>query len=291
MYSITEIESRWNMNNGQPYHYAWIGDWAINEDVTVQGTDTEQLTAVWDGDQYGFDDIEPDNIFVVATIFDDSTQDTDDTTAAFFGESSPPANPETPEGPTEGEVGTEYTFTTSTTDPENDKVYYQWYWGEELGDWEGPYTSGETAQFTHTFDVGGDLEVKVRAKDEWDTIGNYSEALMVEMSGPNIEIGDIKGGLLGISAEIENIGDMDAEDVEWSLTVTGGILDRIDIDMDSTISTLDADDKEVKKTSRPIFGFGDITIRVSASSETYGGSAFKAVDGKVLLFLVTVDSN
>lgn len=285
---ITEKISRWHMQNGQPYHYAWIGDWAINEDVTVQGTETEQLTATWDANQYGFGNIEPDNIFVVATIFDDSTQDTDETTAAHIGESDPPETPVQPEGPTEGEVGIEYYFYTTTTDPEQNDIYYQFHWGEKVGDWLGPYDSGETVNISHVFTVGGDHEVKVRAKDTSDATSNYSESLLVDIAGPILEIGNIKGGLFGISVEFENTGERDTSDVNYSISVTGGLLNKIDIEKEGIISSFSAESKKTK-TVKPIIGLGDITIKVEVDAP-YGGSVEKVVTGKVLLFLVTIDS-
>ncbi len=77
-----------------------------------------------------------------------------------------PAVPVTPSGPILGEVGVEYTYATSTTDPENDLVYYKWDWGDgTVSDWLGPFNSGVVASASHSWSVGDDYQIKVKAKD------------------------------------------------------------------------------------------------------------------------------
>jgi len=83
---VTEIVSRWNTNNGQPYHFAMIGNYAFNENVDITAGDTSQLTTSWDGTQYGVGDITEDNVMVIATVFDRNNQNfVDETTAESFG--------------------------------------------------------------------------------------------------------------------------------------------------------------------------------------------------------------
>ena len=79
---VTEIVSRWNTNNGQPYHFAMIGNYALNENVDINAGDTSQHSTTWDGSQYGFSDLEEDNVLVVATIYDRNNNYYVDETAA-----------------------------------------------------------------------------------------------------------------------------------------------------------------------------------------------------------------
>jgi len=79
---VTEMESRWNTYNGQPYHFAMIGNYGFNQYVSVPSEDNIVLETIWDGAPYGFSDIELDNIMVIATIFDSTTMYSDETTAA-----------------------------------------------------------------------------------------------------------------------------------------------------------------------------------------------------------------
>jgi len=76
-------------------------------------------------------------------------------------ENQQPDKPTTPSGPTQGKPGTEYTFTTSTTDPDGDDIYYLFDWGD--GTDSGWLDTGEAK---HTWDNEDDYEIKVMAKDE-----------------------------------------------------------------------------------------------------------------------------
>jgi len=51
-----------------------------------------------------------------------------------------PYPPETPSGTSHGQIGDEYTYTTNTTDPEGDQLYYMWNWGDEFSNWIGKVT-------------------------------------------------------------------------------------------------------------------------------------------------------
>jgi hypothetical protein len=108
--------------------------------------------------------------------------------------SEPPANPQKPSGPNNGVPLTEFTFTTTTTDPEGDQIFYMWGWGDgtESG-WIGPFDSGQTAEASHSWDVIGDYEISVKAKDENGAKSEWSEILMfpvVENTPPSTPILD-----------------------------------------------------------------------------------------------------
>jgi hypothetical protein len=79
---------------------------------------------------------------------------------------TPPEIPDRPEGPTEGKPNVEYTFTTSTTDFDEDQVYYMWRWGDgTYSEWLGPFNSGETAEASHSWDDTANYQIRVKAKD------------------------------------------------------------------------------------------------------------------------------
>jgi hypothetical protein len=79
---VTEIVSRWNTYNGQPYHFAMVGNYAFNENVDITAGDTSQHSTTWDGSQYGVGDLTEDNVMVIATIFDRNNNNYVDETAA-----------------------------------------------------------------------------------------------------------------------------------------------------------------------------------------------------------------
>ena len=79
---------------------------------------------------------------------------------------SRPETPNKPSGPTQGCENEELIFTTSTTDPDEDQVYYKFDWGDGTeSDWLGPFNSGETIQASYKWDEIGDYKIKVKARD------------------------------------------------------------------------------------------------------------------------------
>ena len=78
----------------------------------------------------------------------------------------PPNPPAIPSGPTSGGVGVSYTFSTSTSDPEEDKVAYQFDWGDGSPlSWTSYYPSGDTVSASHSYASEGTYLIKVKAKD------------------------------------------------------------------------------------------------------------------------------
>jgi hypothetical protein len=69
---VTEIESRWNDNSGDPYHFAFL-DYAVNKLVLLMPGKTKTVIGSFDGnsDHGGqtFGDITSDNIMVISAIF------------------------------------------------------------------------------------------------------------------------------------------------------------------------------------------------------------------------------
>ena len=176
---VTEIVSRWNTNNGKPYHFAMVGNYAFNENADVAGDETTQLSTTWDGSQYGMSDLEENNVMVIATIYNRNNNDyVDETTAELFGE----------------------------------------LWPSEF-----------------------DLEVS--------------------------------GGIGSIQATLLNNGTSTANEIDWSIQVTGGILGLIDVSTEGVIETLAAGEEVVLQTEGKIFGLGKITIsvNVNAGSKTFQG--------------------
>jgi len=87
-----------------------------------------------------------------------------------------PAIPNKPEGPSSGEPNKEHTFTTITIDPDDDKVYYMWRWGDgTYSEWLGPFNSDETAPATHKWSDAATYGIRVKSKDIYDSETDWSE--------------------------------------------------------------------------------------------------------------------
>lgn len=77
---VTEITSRWSDSIGEPYHFSMLG-YMINEDVSLSSSGSQCSTILWDGTEEGYD-IEPENIMVVAALYDSNTSYVDFVTSA-----------------------------------------------------------------------------------------------------------------------------------------------------------------------------------------------------------------
>ena len=102
-----------------------------------------------------------------------------DPTLSFY--SHRPNRPEKPSGHISGAADVEYTYTTSTTDPNDDMVYYKWDWGDgNLSDWIGPYNSGEEISMLHSWNKGS-YKISVKAMDANGDESPWSEPLPISM--------------------------------------------------------------------------------------------------------------
>ena len=78
---------------------------------------------------------------------------------------NPPAKP-TISGPASGETGKSYTYTAVTTDPDGDKVFYCFDWGDGDEICTDLYNSGQEVTVSHTWNSDGDYTITVKATDE-----------------------------------------------------------------------------------------------------------------------------
>jgi hypothetical protein len=96
--------------------------------------------------------------------------------------------------------------------------------------------------------------------------GRWGIGAIVEGAGlAELSIGNIKGPM-GIKADVSNIGVNIANNVQWSIAVTGGLLKRVNASATGTAATLAAG------ASTPIsvgtfIGFGKISIVVTAKAQ------------------------
>ncbi len=103
----------------------------------------------------------------------------------------PPYTPSRPSGDTSGLVGTTYTYSTKTTDPNNDKIKYYFSWGDG-GETEVPSVgyldSGAIGQTSHSWSQPGTYCVKARAIDTKGSESGWSDCLsmMVDYDHPYI---------------------------------------------------------------------------------------------------------
>ncbi|RLF29215.1 MAG: hypothetical protein DRN05_02125 [Thermoplasmata archaeon] len=105
-----------------------------------------------------------------------------DPSLAIAGQSQAPEKPAKPSGPTSGRIRKTYTYSSTTTDPDNDQIYYLFDWGDgSYSGWLGPYSSGDTVEASHTWTKRGTYEIRVKAKDEHGVQSEWSDPLPVSM--------------------------------------------------------------------------------------------------------------
>ena len=168
------------------------------------------------------------------------------------------------------------------------------------------YLKGTEAYFRKTTDYGATWSDEARVSDEeidpvedramtisgingnayaiWqdgrgDNVDIYWDLFTTE-AAPNVQIGTVAGGIGKVTMEVKNIGTGAASNVPWSISVKGGLLGRIDVATSNVIATISAGGAQTVQTDKFIFGFGALTIQLTA------GAATASKTGKVLLILV-----
>jgi len=93
---VTEVNSTWyNDKFGNPYTFEFK-DYAVNQDITISAGDTWEGSIGWDGvDHYdghgrNFENITQDNIMVIAAVFDNDSEYTDETDGCVAGVGTDP---------------------------------------------------------------------------------------------------------------------------------------------------------------------------------------------------------
>jgi hypothetical protein len=199
---------------------------------------------------------------------------------------NPPIRPDPPTGPDNGVTGYEYAYSSSTTEPEGEDIYYMFDWGDgTASNWIGPYLSGQIAEASHTWQDPATYEVKVNTKDENGGQSGWSAPLMVEIiQAPVLELGVIQGGALRVESVLRNRGAVDASDITYTVTLDGGII-LMGKETTGTISSLAPGDTAMV-TSGLIFGFGKTRVIIEVEiPESYD---FRDQGATILLFYVFV---
>jgi hypothetical protein len=153
------------------------------------------------------------------------------------------------------------------TQYEPDTAYYAW-----LDTLTGPHVD-KKGDFFYLNNAWGQIHTSGATYD-----GNWGIGAIVEGSGlAELSIGNIKGPM-GIKADVSNIGVNDANNVQWSITVTGGLLKMVNKTATGTAATLAAG-ISTPISSGTFIGFGKINIAITAKAQnslevTAGKSAF-----------------
>ncbi|KYK23709.1 hypothetical protein AYK21_02190 [Thermoplasmatales archaeon SG8-52-2] len=300
---IVENVSRWIDSGGKDYNHGFL-DFAFDEDISIPGEEIFSDSTTWDGSSWNDPDLTMDNIMVILGVFNSEWHQgysdppsgnpfdayyVDETISAKPGTSTPPEIPEQPEGPAEGVVGIEYDFTTRTTDPENDNIYYRFDWGDgTFSNWLGPYPTGDTVTGSHSWEYGGNYEIRVKARDDnGSKETTWSAPFPIYIAGgPELEIDIIKGGLFKVNTKIKNVGDLPAKNVTWNISLEEGTL-ILDGENNGIIDSIPVGE-EVTISSNIIIGFGKTDVRVNAEIPD-GPSDSRKQGARIFLIFIKVN--
>jgi hypothetical protein len=105
---------------------------------------------------------------------------------------------------------------------------------------------------------------------------------------PIISLGSFAASGLGkVSIPVKNVGSADATNVDVTITVTGGLLGRINKTKTETIPSLAIDQEVAVTTDGLIFGLGTIALTATASCpEAAPPTVTKSATGKVLIVFI-----
>jgi hypothetical protein len=137
--------------------------------------------------------------------------------------SEPPETPEAPDGPDEWVRYIKCTFSAVTTDPEGEQIYYLFDWDDgNFSDWLGPYESGQSTEASHAWSDLGVYEVKVKARDIWGAVSDWSEPLVITIGDNQLPANPtIKGPTSGHGGKIYKFTflstDPDAHDIYYKI--------------------------------------------------------------------------
>jgi hypothetical protein len=159
-----------------------------------------------------------------------------------IGTQMPPDTPQIPIGPNYGILSYQYTFSTQTSDNENDLIQYAWDWDDSSSiEWSDYITAESVCFINHTYYKSGNFQIRVKARDIHGAESGWSEPLNIDVDDgddPVVIIRKPVNALYIANNEIINfnkpfiIGNID---IELDTLDTSGI-ERIDIYIDDELA-------------------------------------------------------
>lgn len=173
-------------------------------------------------------------------------------------------------------IGDSIDFHGSATGGQQPYVLFEWDFGN------GDSATGEDV--TYTYSAVGNYTVTITVTDVGrNTSTDETFALVSEESEPILEISIQSEFGIGVNAILKNVGDGEATNVGYNLTVTGGLLKRINIEIGGTIDEL-AVDEEFTISTGLFLGLGAIDIYASVICNEDSFDEDGAIGFQILIF-------
>lgn len=151
-----------------------------------------------------------------------------------------------------------------TTDDDNDNVSFYIDWGDgQNTDWTEEISSGQTLSLSHIWNRPGQYQIRAKAKDVNSIVGPWGST-DIFVDGPILEIGQLGGGLFGVTIPITNIGGYGFEEGTVELSTQGGFI-LYGASQNHILDGLDSlEQVSIKST---LLGFGQVRVEVVAIIE------------------------
>lgn len=112
------------------------------------------------------------NTALISAYAEDNTNGIDAGSAYIFEYVNLPPDPPAITGPTSGKIKVATTYTFTTSDPEDDDLYFYVDWGDSTNSgWIGP---DDTLELSHTWQKKGTYTIKAQAKDSLGALSNWT---------------------------------------------------------------------------------------------------------------------
>ena len=160
------------------------------------------------------------------------------------------------DGPYTAYVGEDIDFS-ATVSGGTPPYTYDW----DFGDSSGTSTEEEP---TYAYDDPGVYTVELTVTDDAAATKTVNTTATILELPPHFNI--TLAGMIGVTATITNDGDSAAVNPEYTLDVTGGILGRIDVEVEDNDTEL-AVDASAELASGIFIGLGSIEIKVTADAD------------------------
>jgi len=96
------------------------------------------------------------------------------------GDNNPPIIPSKPSGPTTVQLGVKYSFSSSTSDVDDDLLSLKFDWGDgNYSNWSEFVSSGTSVNMSYNWTSSGQFEIRAIAQDETELESNWSEPLSI----------------------------------------------------------------------------------------------------------------
>ncbi len=171
-HALTPVTVAWDENNPVPEGY--IVYWGTSNGNYPNSHDVGAAT------QYTIPDLQDGLTYYFAVkAYDDAgnlSAYSEEISNTVGTPNSSPTTPSAPSGPASGFIQTDYSFSSSASDPENDPLQYQYDWGD------GVISGWDDSTQTHPWSSTGNYCVKARARDVHGATSGWSGCGSIDIS-------------------------------------------------------------------------------------------------------------